>query len=154
MALNLPRGCDGPARREAAGSVADVLDSRPLRFRHWTVAALGGWTLLVWLTRLRNLVGGDESAWWWLPALGFLTGGALCLWAWRRGGDALVAPVRLFAVAGAAYWVVRSVGILVGDHSVGFVAVHLVLAAVSVALSGAVLARLRRFDLVPRSAIR
>jgi hypothetical protein len=134
--------------------VADVLDTRPTRFRHWSLAALGGWTLLVWLTRLRNLLSGDESAWWWLPAVGFLAGGGLCLWAWWRGGDALATPVRLFAVVGSAYWIVRSVGVVAAGHSAGFVVVHLALAAVTVALSLAVLARLRRFDLVPATAIR
>jgi heme A synthase len=39
------------------------------------------------------------------------------------------------AVVGSGWWIVRDLGILLGDHSVGFKIVHTLLAAVTVILS-------------------
>ena len=130
-----------------------MLDARAARFRHWSLPALGGWTLFVWVTRLRNLVRGDESAWWFLPAVLFVAGGVLCLVAWRRGREAYAPLLGAFALLGSAYWVLRAVAVVVSDHAVSFKAVHVVLAAVTVALSVPVLQRLRRTGMVPRGAL-
>jgi hypothetical protein len=129
-----------------------MLDSRPARFRHWSLPALGAWTLFVWIGRVRNLVRGDESAWWFVPVVLFLAGGALCLVAWRWGREAYGPLVAAFAALGAAYWIARSIVVALSDRSVGFTLVHLVLAAVTVGLSAAVLRRLRRTDMAPRGA--
>ena len=103
-------------------------------------AALVAWTLLVWTTRIGNIWGDDD-----------LTSGEK----WGRTGLALSFTVLALAVAHAVWhrtawrslavkvlaawvsgvWAVRSVGIATGDHSGTFVAVHLVLAIVSIALS-------------------
>jgi hypothetical protein len=44
---------------------------------------------------------------------------------------------RAFAAWTVAVWVVRSVGIATADHDASFIAVHLVLAAISISLSAA-----------------
>jgi peptidoglycan/LPS O-acetylase OafA/YrhL len=129
-----------------------MLDARPARFRHWSIPALGAWTVFVWVSRTRNLLRGDESAWWLVPVVLFLAGGVVCLVAWRRGRESYVAPIRAFAVLGSAYWVLRTVVVVAGDRSTGFKLVHAVLALVTVALSAAVLQRLRRAEMVPRGA--
>jgi hypothetical protein len=102
--------------------------------------ALVVWTLLVWTTRISNIWGDDD-----------LTSGEK----WGRTGLALSFTVLALAVAHAVWhrtawrshagkvlaawtigvWIVRGVGIATGDHSGTFVAVHLVLAIVSIALS-------------------
>jgi hypothetical protein len=98
------------------------------------------WTLLVWTTRIGNIWGDDE-----------LTAGEK----WGRTGLALSFTVLVLAVGFAVYrrapwrglavkalagwtigvWVTRSFGIATGDHDAGFIAVHLALAVVSIALS-------------------
>lgn len=103
--------------------------------------ALVAWTLLVWTTRIGNIWGDDA-----------LTTGEK----WGRTGLALsftalaasvvIGVVRrepwlrlaVLALAGwtVGVWAVRSVGIATGDHSAAFIAVHLVLATVSIALAG------------------
>jgi len=102
--------------------------------------ALCVWTLLVWTTRIGNIWGDDE-----------LTSGEK----WGRTGLALSFTALALAVGYAVYrrvpwrglavralagwtvgvWVTRSFGIATGDHDTAFVAVHLVLAVVSIALS-------------------
>lgn len=102
--------------------------------------ALCVWTLLVWTTRIGNIWNDDA-----------LTDGEK----WGRTGLALSFTVLALAAAHAVYhrtsgrgivvkafagwtigvWVTRSVGIATGDHEAAFIAVHLVLAAVSITLS-------------------
>jgi hypothetical protein len=102
--------------------------------------ALCGWTLLVWTTRIGNIWDDDD-----------LTTGEK----WGRTGLALSFTVLALAVGYAVLrrqpwcglavkllagwtigvWLTRSVGIATGDHDAAFIAVHLVLALVSIALS-------------------
>lgn len=109
--------------------------------RRSATIALVGWTLLVWTTRINNIWGDDT-----------LTTGEK----WGRTGLALSFTVLALVVGVAVWrrlswlrlalavlagwtvgvWVVRSIGIATGDHSAGFIAVHLVLAVVSIALAG------------------
>ena len=100
---------------------------------------LAGWTLFVWATRIRNIVGDDalsrgERAGHLALALSFtvlaLVVGVV---AWRRLPRLWEAVVTLGAWT-LGVWVVRSIGIATDHHSAGFVAVHLVLAAGSIAL--------------------
>jgi hypothetical protein len=128
-------------------------DARPTLFRHWSIPALGGWTVFVWLTRVRNLLKGNESAWWLIPAVFFLAGGVLCLLAWRRGSEAHVAPIRAFAALGSLYWLIRAVAMVAGDRTVGFKVVHVLLALMTVALSGAAVNHLHRSEMVARGAL-
>lgn len=103
--------------------------------------ALIVWTLFVWTTRIGNIWNDDA-----------LTDGEK----WGRTGLALSFTVLALAAAHAVYhrtswrgyvvktfagwtigvWVVRSVGIATSDHEASFIAVHLILATISIALSG------------------
>jgi hypothetical protein len=129
-----------------------VLDARSARFRHWSLAALGAWNVLVWSSRGRNIVLGDEHRGWLVPVAFFVAGGVLCLYAFWRGRDRAQGPVLVVAGGGALYWVVRTAGVLVADHSLAFKVVHAALAVVSVVLGALVVRRLRRADVVPEGA--
>ncbi|MEO6318559.1 MAG: hypothetical protein ABIP36_07240 [Acidimicrobiales bacterium] len=107
--------------------------------RRWTLA-LVVWTLLVWTTRIGNIWGDadlTDGEKWGRTALALsftalAVAAAVALWRrppWRRSA--------VLALAGwtIAVWAFRSVGIATGDHEAAFIAVHLVLAVVSVALS-------------------
>ena len=109
--------------------------------RHRATVALVVWTLLLWTTRIANIwrdADLDTGERWGrtLLALSFTVlaiaaGVAL----WRRLLQATVVAVGALAAWTIAVWVVRGVGILVGDHDPGFKAVHTVLAVVSIALA-------------------
>jgi hypothetical protein len=99
--------------------------------------ALVVWTLFVWGTRIVNILtdGGGAGA---LVV-------ALALTALGLAAAASLAGVRLpwavpaLAVTTIAVWVVRVPLVLAHHHQAGFVVVHLVLAAVSVALAAGAL---------------
>jgi len=120
----------------------------PVRPSWWRVAFLA-WTGFVWIGRVRNALGDDtlDGADRWGPLLlacSFLLPAAvLAVWTvadWRSGATAgrRSASSRLLLVLVAwttVVWVVRAADIaLGGDHEVAFVAVHVVLAAVSIGL--------------------
>ncbi len=108
--------------------------------RRRATIALVVWTLLVWTTRINNIWGDDAltTGEKWgrtglalsFTVLGVVVGVAV----WRRLPWLWLA---LLVLAGwtVGVWVVRSIGIATGDHSAGFIAVHLVLAVVSIGLS-------------------
>jgi hypothetical protein len=117
------------------------------------VLALVAWTLFVWVGRVRNIVDDEALTGWsriWrlgfalsfvvlgtvagVLALGRLVAGTR---AWRSRGLWLVA-VSL-AAYGALTWLVRGIDIALGNHSVGFKVVHVVLAVVSIGLGAWVL---------------
>lgn len=100
--------------------------------------ALAVWTLFVWGGRLRNLaadpdglVGADRST----LALSAL----FCLLAVMVTVGFVVrqaAPVTVvLATVTVVVWLIRGADIALGDHSAGFIAVHLALAAVSIGLA-------------------
>lgn len=101
---------------------------------------LCAWTLLVWTTRIGNIWGDDEltSGEKWgrtalalsFTALALAVGYALYRRATWRG-----LAVKVLAGWTIGVWVTRSFGIATGDHDAAFIAVHLVLAVVSIALS-------------------
>jgi hypothetical protein len=112
------------------------------------------WTLFVWTGRLRNLVAepGDllEASRWSLVASVAFTGlglavvaAALVRWS-GRGADRLAVAVAPLAALTVGVWLVRAVDIALGDHGAGFIAVHLVLAVVSIGLAAAASVSLRR----------
>lgn len=108
----------------------------------WAPSLLCGWILFVWGLRSRNLtddtvdVGVAEI----LPVIGFVALGLVLLGVlWRSRGRAFVATERLIVLAGAVvtalYWLIRGVEIFFDDHSGAFIAVHTVLATVSIGLA-------------------
>jgi hypothetical protein len=125
--------------------------------------ALVAWTLLVWTTRLRNIW--TDSG---LDTAGRLGRSALAasftvlavvvaLGLWRRRSEA-VGWLRPATVALAAWtvavWVIRMAGIVTGDHSAGFVAVHLVLAVVSIVVALAAVREVSRTVRAPWRELR
>lgn len=98
------------------------------------------WTFLVWTTRIRNIWTDDAlttgEQWARTALAGSFTVLAVAV---VVALVARVAWLRPTVVALAAWsigvWIVRAIGISTADHDAGFVAVHLVLAAVSWVLS-------------------
>lgn len=128
------------ADREAAPALATVAR------RALPELVLSGWTLFVWGGRLRNLAADETLSSWAL--------------AWRAGlsatfvGLALGLLIAVFvrphatkptalvlAAVGIAVWAVRGIDIALGDHSAAFIAVHTVLAIVTIGLGVFVLRR-------------
>lgn len=98
------------------------------------------WTLLVWLSRIRNIVGNDD-----LDATGqtvrlvvaaiFISGAvAVAVLSWRNL-TARDTVLRIFIVWTVGYWLIRGTGILLDDHGAGFKTIHTVLAVVSIGLA-------------------
>lgn len=97
-----------------------------------------GWTVFLWLSRLRNVLNNDD-----LSSTGvavrvgevvvFLVLAAVAVMGRRRQQQA---PQIVFVVWTIGYWLVQGTGILIdGQRSIGFKAVHTVLMVVSVVLS-------------------
>lgn len=130
----------------------------PARRAALLVGAFGVWTLLVWLTRVRNIVlddslsGGARTLRLLLAVL--FVGGAVevlvRLWQnrdrirIRRDGSGsgrasvprvLLRSVALLAVLTIVVWLFRGVSILFADHGGGFKLVHTLLALGSIALA-------------------
>ena len=102
--------------------------------------ALAVWSLLVWTTRIRNIWTDDALSTgeqWGRTALALsFTGLALAVGhAVYHRSPWLRSVVLALAGWTVAVWVVRSVGIATADHEGAFIAVHLVLAVISIALA-------------------
>lgn len=103
-------------------------------------AALVTWTVLVWTTRIGN-IWGDEALTtgekWGRTGLAgsFTLLAAAVAWALWRRTTWLRPALAALAAWTVAVWIVRAFGIATGDHEPAFIAVHLVLATVSLALS-------------------
>lgn len=109
---------------------------------HRPIVLLAAWTLFVWGLRSRNLTDDevDVGLAQIVPVLGFIVIGLLLVViVWRARQRHLVpaerALVRAAAVVIGLYWLVRGVEIFFDDHSAAFIAVHTVLAIVSVGLA-------------------
>ncbi len=122
------------------------------------IGLLVGWTFLVWIGRVRNVLADDDLAgfaktWRLGVALGFVAAGlvlgALVLSRVRKSGTASAASLArpsavgsfasLLAIVGIAWWLIRGGGILFADFDTSFKIVHTVLAVVTFGLSGLVL---------------
>ena len=114
-----------------AGTVAAVV-----------VWALALWTVLVWGTRISNILsdGGGAGALTVAVGLTALGAAAIASLLTRR----LPWAVPALAVATVVVWAVRVPLVLAHDHEAAFVVVHLVLAAVSLALAVGSLPSVRR----------
>ncbi|CAN5714076.1 hypothetical protein BH10ACT3_BH10ACT3_06910 [soil metagenome] len=114
-----------------------------------TIGAFLAWTLFVWgLVRVRNILGdealtGSErvgplvlSATMWVPALALAVALVVALVRHRPLGNAARIGVAALAVWTVLIWLVRAYDIaIVNDHEAPFIIVHLVLAAISIALA-------------------
>lgn len=104
------------------------------------VVALVAWTFLVWTTRISNVWGDDDltdGEKWGRTGLAMsftVLGVAVAVALWRRAAWLRPAVVVLAGWT-SAVWIVRAFGIATGDHEAAFVAVHVVLAVVSIMLS-------------------
>jgi hypothetical protein len=108
----------------------------------------GLWTLLVWATRIDNVVGDEDltsagKAARVALAASFVVLGLAVLAVWWRsrrraptGAEAWL--LRIAAAWTVAVWLVRGVQIALGDHRGAFIAVHTALAVVSIGLAVAV----------------
>ncbi len=135
--------------------------------RHLVVAGFSLWTLFVWGGRLRNLwlePGGFGSAGRWslYGALAFTTLGLAVLAVWSTGrfgpgssrfGSTSAQRLAVLALAAltAVVWLIRGVDIALGDHEAAFIAVHVVLALVSVSFAAAATKRVMASDGDPGS---
>lgn len=112
------------------------------------VVLLTAWTVFMWSNRLRNIAAADDLAGWTLAgrlltavlftAAGLALAVTLAWYAATRHPFSLPLVTWLsgpLAVVGSAFWLIRSTTIILGDHDAEFVAIHLVLAVVSVGLS-------------------
>lgn len=102
--------------------------------------SLCAWTLLVWTTRIGNIWGDDElttgEKWGRTGlALSFTVLALLVLLALYRRRPWRGGAVKLLAGWTIGVWLTRTYGIATGDHEAAFIAVHVVLAVVSIALS-------------------
>ena len=107
----------------------------------WLLVA---WTAIVWVGRIRNIVGDDtladgDRAWGTVVAILFLVLAAvtatLPLGLWHRRPLGSTRLVAIFCLWTIAFWSVRGAGMLFADHEVGFKVVHTVLAGVSIGLA-------------------
>ncbi len=124
-------------------SVADGTGWRSLLNRaHRPVVALALWHLFVWGGRFRNLINepgplADANRWSLVGSL-FFVGLAVAALATlilgRKPSRLATLPASVLAVAGIAVWSYRAVVIVGRSYSVGFIAVHIALAVVSIAL--------------------
>lgn len=95
------------------------------------VLALVAWSVFLWLSRLRNVLGNDDlTGWgtaWRVIVVAVFVGLAIAAWTGRL--------VTVLVVWTVAFWVVRGGGILLDDHDIGFTLVHTALMAVSIGLA-------------------
>ena len=109
--------------------------NRAARNAAWVNA---GWMAFVWVTRIRNAAGDDQLSTtaaalaYALSAIGLIGAAVLVAAAWKGIAVWLVVPVAVIEIV---IWVVRGTTIALGDRAPGFKAVHVVLAAISVALA-------------------
>jgi hypothetical protein len=105
------------------------------------VPLLLGWTLFVWIGRIRNIVedgelSGAGRAWRLGAAVLFVVFAAVVFLARRRRSPQATALLGGLVVWTIGWWTIRGVGILLdGNHDAGFKVVHTVLMIVSIALA-------------------
>jgi hypothetical protein len=142
------------ARSPIAGTADPPSGTSPAR--GW-VLGLAAWSLLVWGTRIDNILSdpaldGAGQAWRVALALSFVVPALTAGVRWRRrsGPESRPWAAAFLAWWTILVWIVRAGGIAAGDHDAAFITVHLVLAAVSIALAVVVL----RLLPAPRSLLR
>ena len=113
----------------------------PTRLRRWSdrlrrwpaLSVLVGWTVFLWLSRLRNVVADDDlsrvALTWRIVVVGIFV--SLAVLAGLRSTRRWAVPALVWWTIG--FWLVRGGGILLDDHDLSFTVVHTVLMAVSIA---------------------
>ena len=100
-----------------------------------------GWTFLVWISRIRNILeddglDGTGRAWRLGAAALFVVLAAVVLVARMRRSPRATAVLAALVVWTIGWWAIRGIGILVdGNHDAGFKLVHTILMIVSIALA-------------------
>lgn len=104
------------------------------------VTVLAAWSLFVWVNRITNAWTGDEGL--FSKLVSTVLAAALIVAAvaavsevWRRHSERAALLSKVLAGGTIAIWVVRAPMILFGGWSIGFLVVHMVLAAASIALA-------------------
>lgn len=123
--------------------------------------ALVGWTVFLWISRLRNVLVDDDlsaggTAWRVAVVVIFVAMAAAVFWAWRRGpmpSDRLVALVRVLGAWTIGFWIIRGGGIIIDDHDLGFTVVHTALMVTSISLAVWAWPRRVRVMAVPDTAV-
>lgn len=112
----------------------------------WSAAA-ALWTFIAWGSRIDFITSEDaQDPWNWLRIGGSLLLGvalvvaAIALWMGRPLGRPMAAIFAAFGMLMLVIWLRSAVGVLNGDESVAFKAVHVVLATISIGF-GVVLGR-------------
>lgn len=108
--------------------------------RRVPVIALVAWTLFVWVSRLRNVIGDDDLngagiAWRVAAVVVFCGLAVTVIFAMRTGRPALRTAVIALAGWTTVFWLIRGTGIMLDDHETSFMVVHTVLMIVSIGLS-------------------
>jgi peptidoglycan/LPS O-acetylase OafA/YrhL len=100
-----------------------------------------GWTFLVWVSRIRNIIEDDKltsgGQAWRLAAAGVFVAFAVAVFtARRRRSSRATLLLGALAVWTTGWWSIRGVGILLDDnHEAGFKVVHTILMIVSIGLA-------------------
>lgn len=121
----------------------------------WPVWVLVGWTIFLWSSRLRNVLGNDEltASGRWVRVMIVIVFVAMAVAViLGRGRSWFGLALSVLCAWTIGYWLVRGSGILIGDYTAGFKAVHTVLMVVSIGLAGLVFMR-RRPSIVGSEAL-
>ena len=108
--------------------------------RRLPLIALLAWTLLVWTSRIRNILADDDltsggRAWRIAAALAFVALALLVIAAWRFAQGRLTLALGVLVGWTVVWWLIRGVGIIIDDHEVGFTVVHTILMVISIGLA-------------------
>lgn len=131
-------GSDTPTAAAAPG----LLGSLRSGVGRWFVpgVVLAVWTLLLWSTRIRNIVD-DTALVGWSRTWQFGISVVFIVVAAVLGVLSLVRPSSaiglglILAVFGSGWWIVRGAGVVLADHDLAFTVVHVALAIGTVAIS-------------------
>ncbi|MDG2028047.1 MAG: hypothetical protein P8J50_13145 [Acidimicrobiales bacterium] len=109
-------------------------------FRRVALISLLTWTLLVWTSRIRNVVADDDlttggRTWRIAAAVVFIVLALAVIAVWRRAPGRLTPVLGVLVAWTCAWWLIRGVGIIVDDHTLGFTIVHTILMVVSIGLA-------------------
>jgi hypothetical protein len=118
-----------------------VVSSRTSRsVRTWpAVAVLSAWTAFLWITRIKNTLGNDDTTRGGkvialVTSMLFLAAAVVVVLAHLRGLAVARRAAAAFAAVSIVYWLIRVATILGRDHPVGFKVVHAVLGLITVGL--------------------